>query len=369
MVSRKNFPIFLLHFFLIFTQCGNSSNAPSDNPAAETMVVSRGNIGSKLQLTGIILPEKMICLRPVISGKIEKLWFTTGDTVKKGDVIADIFPDQSIFLALLQKENNVWKRKLAFEKDEKDYHNQQALFREQLISQAEFETTQSVFLMSQREYRLAEMELELFKTESGIKSDSAGNFTNRSRLKAPFDGIILKMAVTSGDYVKSAFSQYSDGTEICTIGNLEALIVQCQVSEFDILKVKPGHAVEVSLENSKNKDSGKIVQVAPMANEGSNPVTFDLVVKFEPVHNQYRPGISVGVDVLLAMKQNVLLIPIEAVLGKKGQGIVVVAGNVAGRRTIQTGISDNHNIEVLNGLEENERVYLNPREMLKTVPK
>lgn len=371
---RKPLQTILLILFFCFsilslTACSNEGNSKISGREQKTVKVKIGSITNKLQLSGTIVPSKLFEIKSKISGEVDELLFEVGDSVNVGDIITYLNPDPKISLDILKKDLNLWKKQLEFKKQERLFNEKVELFKKGLISDEEYQDTRFDYRILKKELEILKTDLSIFKNENGFDGSSFGNAASqRAKVVSPTNGTILQIPVQPGDFVRSALSQYGEGTIICTIGNLKEYLVELSVTEYDLHKIKTGQQVEISLNDKPEIDDGIVMKISPIGNFTNSPVTFDVKIKFTPKNLECFYGMSANVDIVLGKKENILTLPIETVLYKKNKATVVVSsadGPIIQPVTI--GISDNQSVEIISGLQENMVVFTNPKLMIKDI--
>ncbi len=211
-------------------------------------------------------------------------------------------------------------------------------------------------------------------------------------------GIVSKLNVERGERVVGTLQMA--GTEMMRIANLRSMEVQVDVSENDILKVNVGDETDIEVDAYLGrKFKGKVSEIANSAtNAGSGAVlntdqVTNFVVKIRVDANSYadliqdgrrypfRPGMSASVDVYTNTADSTLCVPLIAVTARdedadkkkkveEGQKekdldnikevVFVVTGDTVAMREVKTGIQDNDYIQILNGLQEGEKVVTGP---------
>jgi HlyD family secretion protein len=363
------FFLFLCFTILFLTACSNEGNSKIFGQKQKTVQVKIGSITNKLQLSGTIVPSKLFEIKSKISGEVDELIFEVGDSVKVGDIIAYLNPDPKISLDILKKDLNLWKKQLEFKKQERLFNEKVELFKKGLISDEEYQDTRFDYRILKKELEILKVDVSIFKNENGFDDSSSGNAVlQRAKVSSPTDGTILQIPVQPGDFVRSALSQYGEGTVICTIGNLKEYLVELSVTEYDLHKIKTGQQVVISLNDKPEIDDGIVMKISPIGNFTNSPVTFDVKIQFTPQNLECFPGMSANVDIVLSKKENILILPIETVLFKKNKGTVVISGPDGPKiQKIMIGITDNQSVEIVSGLEENMEVFTNPKMMIKDI--
>ncbi|MBU0952670.1 MAG: efflux RND transporter periplasmic adaptor subunit [Elusimicrobia bacterium] len=181
-------------------------------------------------------------------------------------------------------------------------------------------------------------------------------------IKAPFYGTIAKKFVESGEMLIS-------GTPAFLLADLNDMIVETNIDETDIGNVKVGQAAEVSLDAYKNvKLTGRVLFISRSSLEVKEKgITYQVKVKFYPVSGvTLRLGMTCDVNVKVAEKNDVLMIPYTAIGEEEGRNYVfTVEKNMLKKKFIVTGLENYDNTEILSGLNENETVIENNTSKLK----
>lgn len=258
-------------------------------------------------------------------------------------------------------------------------------------------------------------EYSVKSAEASLKEASENLY--KTSIYAPVDGTISKLNVEKGERVAGA-SQFSSGTEILRIANLAVMEVIVSVNENDIVRVAISDTALVEVDSYLNrKFKGIITQIATSANVAGTSVDqvtnfdvkirmlpssyADLSIKGQAAASPFRPGMSATVDIQTERAENILVVPIQAVTTRsdstlrseksaekkdEAQQAAVVETNatpestsapeyvfieeegVARLKLVKTGIQDNINIQILDGIKEGDKVISGPyRAVSKTL--
>lgn len=180
-------------------------------------------------------------------------------------------------------------------------------------------------------------------------------------LISPIDGEVIDRAVEPGQTVSAS-------TIIVVLS--DRLIVKASVDETDIGKIKIGQAAEISLDAYPAETiTGQVDHIAYESKLVSNVTIYEVDVLPGKIPDYFRSGMSANIDIIEKIKDDILIIPLDAVRTEKGKTYVLVSdgkGKKARKNSIETGISDEKNVEVVSGLNENDAVMVksyvyNPR--------
>jgi|WetSurMetagenome_2_1015567.scaffolds.fasta_scaffold33186_2 HlyD family secretion protein len=399
----------------------------SDDTKVATEKAIKRTITQSVSANGKIQPEKDIKISPYISGEVIELTVKEGDQVKQGDLLAKIDPeiyvsiyDQSVAALNTQQANAANSRarlaqvKAQYNNAKTTYERQQKLFNQGVISQSEFDQAKSAFEVAAAQITAGEEDIRA--AEFMIKSSEAGLKKSKEDLTktaifAPNDGTVSKLGVEKGERVTGA-SQFSSGTEIMRIANLNEMEAQVEVNENDIVRVSMGDTALIEVDAYLNrKFKGIVTEIATSAN--TSGVSVDQVTNFNvkihllkdsyadlldaarPDFSPFRPGMSATVEIQTETAIDVLTVPIQAVTTRvekdsldkinqknknvKSEGddnvemvktaqssegiqecVFLYADGVAKKVDVKTGIQDNTYIQILSGLKEGDEVITAP---------
>jgi len=172
-------------------------------------------------------------------------------------------------------------------------------------------------------------------------------------LIAPIDGEVIVRAVEPGQTVTSA-------TPVLVLS--DRLIVKAQVDETDIGKVKLGQAATISLDAYPGQEvKSRVDHISYESKVVNNVTIYEVDILPEKVPGIFRSGMSANVDIIERSKENVLLIPLEAVKQDRKGNFVLLSqgpGKEPTKRRVKLGISDDKNIEIISGLETTDTIII-----------
>jgi HlyD family secretion protein len=402
-------------------------NKRNEGVKVTTEKVMKRTIIQTVSANGKIQPEKDVKISPYISGEVVQLLVKEGDEVKAGDLLAKIDPeiyisafDQSNASLNTQKANEANARarlsqmKAQLENTKLTFDRQQKLFDQNVISKAEYDQAKSAYDVAKAQVEAADQDINA--SQFMVKSSEAGmkrakEDLTRTAIFAPNDGTVSKLSVEKGERVTGA-SQFSSGTEIMRIANLNEMEVQVEVNENDIVRVTMGDTALIEVDAYLNrKFKGVVTEIATSAN--TTGVSVDQVTNFNvkihllkisyqdllnpkyPNFSPFRPGMSATVEIQTETAKDVLTIPIQAVTTrvaqdsldkinaknktKQGEGdeetelvsskkktgeiqecVFLLENGMAKKINVKTGIQDNTYIQILSGLTNGKEVITGP---------
>ena len=319
-------------------------------------------------VTGKVIPEDEVEIKPQLNGIIEKILVEEGDTVQNGQLIAviKVVPDErSVYGAQAQ----VTSSKLNLENGEKQLNRAKELFAKQIISQQEFEDAELRYNSAKENLKAAENDLEIIRNGS-----VAGSSTANTNIRATLSGTILEIPVEVGDQVIAA-NNFNAGTSVAIIADLSQMIFEGKVDEAEVGNLTNGMKIIVSMAAIPNKEfDAKLKFVAPKGTEEGGAVQFKIEAELTLDDDTFvRAGYSANGALVVNSKTDIMVIP-EAVLqfDRKTQQPYVeieISDQNFERRELETGLSDGIKVEVISGVEMTDNIKIwNKTEPLKIEP-
>jgi RND family efflux transporter MFP subunit len=174
-------------------------------------------------------------------------------------------------------------------------------------------------------------------------------------ITSPFSGFVTKVNVEGGDEVMK-------GTVVVQIADPNKFEADILVSELDISQVQEGGDASVLVDAFDLSLEAKVTHIAPTATISSGVVNYNVTVEVQsiPEDANLKEGMTVTVSLIVSNRQDVLLVPYEAITKENGQSYVQVLlpDDTIEKRAITTGVTDYQYTEVTEGLSEGEQVLI-----------
>jgi RND family efflux transporter MFP subunit len=340
-------------------QAGKLATALPDRPT--TAPVEVRDIQFAVNAAGEIAPAEQVSVRPEINGKIEILAVDVGDKVKKGDLLFKL-DDSELQQQRASNLTDIERAKLSVEKAERDYKRAQQLLEEKLISQELFDDTKTAFDLARNAADRAQKDLAI--TEERL---------TKTEVRAPFDCTVLTRPVSVGQAV-SGSGGFNSGTEVLTIADLTSMVINAQVNQADVPRLKPGETVEVTVEAVTGLQiNGVVERISPQATIKNNIKGYPARIVLKDVDPRVRPGMTANVKIPVATAADVIAVPLSAVFTEKlpestamERFVYVQKGMGFEKRNVKVGISDFFYAEIQEGLSPGEVVSLElPRQEIE----
>jgi len=352
--------------------------------------------------TGKIQPEIEVKISSEVSGEIISLPIKEGQVVKKGDLLVKINPDlytsgyNRTVAGLSQTKAGLSQADASFNEAKASYDRNKTLFDKGIISKSEWDKAVSAYESAKANKQSAYYNV---KSASATVNEAKDNL-GRTTIYAPADGTISMLNVELGERVLG--TQQMTGTELLRVANLNNMEVEVDVNENDIVKINVGDSANVEVDAYMKKQFKGIV--TSISNSASTTLTADQVTNFKvkvrilkesyqdlvvgkpASYSPFRPGMTATVDIITKRKEKVIGVPISAVViktdttpvkkivvedesadqtiksksDKKMECVFVKKGTKAVIKVIKTGIQDDTNIEVTQGLAKGDEIIVGP---------
>lgn len=319
----------------LFVGCSRHETAPAGGVALppariQTALVRFESVPVLTEITGTVRPLRRATLAAKLMGAIEELPVTLGQPVRVGDLLVKISAGEiSARLAQAQAQLDQAKRDLARERD--------------LLPK----NASTPDLVRNLETRVTLSEAMVREAETML---------GYAVVRAPFDGLIARKFVEAGDLA-------SPGVPLLEIEGAGAFQVEAGIPDSLAGALQPGANMEITITSASATFTAPLAELSSATDANAHTVTAKFTV---PAGVVVRSGQFARVQVPGAPVR-VLLAPVAAVsrLGQMERVFVVGADNRAGLRLVKTGAVRGDRIEILAGLDDGERVVLNPSASLR----
>ena len=313
------------------------------------------SIEEKTVVTGKVIPEDEVEIKPQISGIVDRIYLEEGDLVQKGDLIAKIrvVPNEQ---ALASAKSRIKTTKFTYENNKTLFQRNKALYEKGVISRQDFETTELNLNQSKENFLQARNDYQIIKQGS----ISVGGMAN-TNIVSQISGTILQIPVREGDQVIES-NNFNAGTTIATVADMSKMIFEGKVDESEVAKLEEGTEIKVVLGAINEMEfPAKLTFVAPKGIEENGAVQFTIKADVEVAKGyKIRAGYSANAEIEVVSKDSVMVIK-ESLLQfnrfteKPFVEVQDDKGNYTDR-DVEIGISDGINIEILNGLELSDNI-------------
>lgn len=379
-----------------------------DLPMADIEPVGRHRIVETVIASGRIQPEVEVKVSAEVSGQLIELPVREGDRVEAGQLLARINPDiyesrlSQAKAALDNARSNrataqarLAQSKAAFAAAELAFNRNRDLFGQGVLSAADFEQAEVSFQSAEADLEAAEQGVRsagfnISSAEAAVK-ESEDNL-RRTVLRATQGGTVTALVKEEGEGVQGIGS--FQGEVIMNVSELDAMEVDVEVNESDIVKVELGDTARIEVDAYTERTFlGVVTEIGNTALNatGTARLSLESVTNFsvkvrilpqgyddlragrDSSWTPFRPGMSATVDIETEIRKAALTVPIKAVTTRPDTAdasaesqlcVFLLEDGRAVRHNIRTGIQDNANIEVLSDLPDGAQVITGPYDLL-----
>jgi membrane fusion protein, macrolide-specific efflux system len=331
------------------------------NVVYTTATVQRGDIESTVVAAGIVQPVKYVDVGAQTSGMLKSLKVQRGDHVKKNQLLAEIDPaladtaltSSNAALASMTSQRTVKQAALVLAKAQQVRSD--ALFAALVISASDRDIARATYDAALAD--VASVSAQMRQATAAV--DTGRTNVGYTKITAPMAGEVVSITLLEGQTLNANQS----APNILRIADISTVTVWSQVSEADIVNVKPGQSVYFTVLGSMRRWTGKVRQVLPTPELINNVVFYDVLFDIPNPEGELKIQMTAQVFIVLAQAKGVLLVP-AAAIGNASEGSVIKVqvlkpdGNVE-TRTIKIGIRSELSAEVTAGLNEKEQVVIN----------
>jgi HlyD family secretion protein len=398
--------------------------------------VVKQNLTSTVSGTGQIRPKTFVNLGATAFGRLTHLYVKEGDKVHKGEEVASIenvqqganVEGQRAAIAAAQtdiaadiaaektQQANIDHAKADLEQKRLDYARAQGLYKAGIMAKQDFDAKKAAYdldlaTLAQSQAALAQAKAQTDSARGHMSTQEATLRANVDLLGktvavAPFDGIVTNLPVREGETVVEGI-QNAEGSTLMTLADMSIITAEVKVDETDIINVAVGQSADVTVDALPGKVfKGHVTLVGDQAllrSTGAATSTttsgqeeakdFKVVVTLDNPSDELRPGLSTTAKIITAQKNDVVTIPIQALVmrapdsgksknpnavqaataanttQKQVQGVFVIRNDKGKLRVhfvpVTTGITGITDIEVTDGLQPGDEIVTGTFQVLR----
>lgn len=331
---------------------------------AETVVTEapvRGDIENSVTASGLLSPIKDVDVGAQVSGQLKSLKVEIGDSVKEGQLIAEIDS------ASIETQIEIAEAELAnlqaqmIDKSAQVVLSSANLTRQRALvagnSAAQSALDEAVAALATAEANVDALKAQVRKQQATLKD--ARISLGYTKIYAPMTGTIVNTSAKEGQTLNAN----QTAPTIVTIGDLSTMTVEAEVSEADVGKLKIGMNAYFTLLGQPGKRyPGTLRQIKPTPSTENNVVLYYALFDVPNPEGTLMMNMTAQVFFVRSAAENVLTIPVAAVRsgddGNSGEVTVVTASGARETRKVETGIRNRVRVEIKQGLDETDAVVV-----------
>ena len=332
---------------------GGMGRGGSGRPAltVDTAAATRGEVIEYITVVGNLVGQSTVDIVPRVAGRIDSLTAKLGDRVAKGQQVAKI-EDRELRQQVIQAEQSLEVNRATVKQRESDLQlrrttlaRQQELLAKGLQTRQVIEDAEAGFNSALAAVDLAKAQLA--QTEARI--DELKITLSNTTIVSPVDGFVGRRNLDQGAFAGA-------NTVILQVVDISTVRMVSNLVEKDFKRITQGVQALVEVDAFPGEQfAGVVSRVAPVFDAATRTASMEIEVP-NPGY-RLKPGMYARVRLTAQRKADALTVPRNAVVDSEGRrGVFLPDGQTAKFQPVQTGLQDNNNVEILEGLTEGQRV-------------
>jgi HlyD family secretion protein len=352
--------------------------------------VKSRSIESLVTAPGEIDPKVKVNISAHIVGKIEKLYFQEGDTVRRGQKLVDL--ERYAYQALRDRARaELANRRIEVERAKVGQRTAELIYRRAVNMRQQGIQAQELFDRAQLE--LENAHAAYHSSEEGVRQSAAmlqqaETDLSRTTIVSPIDGKVVQLNAHEGEVVVTG-TMNNPASVIAVIADLSEILVQAEVGETEVVGIRLGQPAKIRVDAVSNKEyHGHVAEIGSSAavrqGAGAGIRYFNVKVLIENADDRLRPGMTSQVSIITSTAANSLSVPIQSVVERappsaskkkteeeedentpKKKYVFIVKDRKVKMSEVSTGISDATHVAVLSGVKAGDQVVTGPFRILK----
>jgi HlyD family secretion protein len=390
----------------------NVRRTPGGQASVEAGVVKRGSISATVRAPGRVEPETQVKLSAKVPGSVVRLAVKEGDRVRKGQFLLQIDDAQyraqvrEAAAAIAAARSNLRLAEAALAQSEAQLKRKEALSAQNLVSPEELDLAKTQ--RNSDRARVDANQEEIHRAEATLQV--AQDNLRKTRFDSPIDGTVTQLSIERGEIVVIG-TMNNPGTVVMTVADLSRMKVVADVDETDVGSIQIGQPAQIKVDALPDTTlTGKVSKIANSpyiqnSESQEQQTNFKVDVMIENPPAMLRPGMTSDVEIKTATRDNVLHVPIQAVVVRTAEdlerpgkgskrkrdvearesenegtgpgaarkraeeirGVFVIAKGLVEFRKVRPGIASDTDYEISGELKPGEKVVIGPHKVLRTL--
>ena len=340
---RAYLPLFIfiaLISMLACIACGKEKKVEVERLVnVKTALAEKKQIQPYLETTGTLKAEEEVTVSSEVDGIVRKITVEEGSRIRHGELLA-LINDVDYGLELKKSEAALKQSQASLANARAEFSRKHSLYEEELITRQQFDDVST-------RLALAQAEVERVKATLG----AARQMLARTRIYSPLTGAVKEKKISAGDYVRN-------GTPLFALIKIDSLKLNFTISEKDAASLKTGQEVVFKVDAFAGRlFKGKVSLLYPNVEERTRTLQAEAVVP--NADHLLKPGYFARTQIFTQAARDAVVIPITALLYDNSTvRVFVVNDKKAHERIIKIGGKYGEDVEVVEGLQENEQVVV-----------
>jgi membrane fusion protein (multidrug efflux system) len=285
------------------------------------------------------MADEEVMVSSEVDGIVKSIRVEEGTAVEKGTLLAEInqvdylLDERRSDAALKQAQANLANVKA-------EYLRKEALFKEELVTRQQFDDIST---------RVALAEADVSRAKAFL--DTSKERLSRTKIYSPLRGMIKEKKISAGDYVRTS-------SPLFQIIKVDSLKLKFTVSEKDIADLKTGQEVDFTVDSFAGRSfKGKVNLLYPHLEERTRTLQAEAIVSNSD--RLLKPGLFARAIIYTGASRDAVVAPLTSLMYDNSTiSLFVVEGNLARARAIKTGGKYGEDVEITEGLKDNEQVVV-----------
>lgn len=341
----------LLAMVLSLSGCGNKTAVVKESALAVAVTaVQQQDLVQSVSYPGIVRGRNEVTIMPKVPARVTAIYLQPGDSVKAGQTIMSL-DSSDLNAAIRQAQAGVAQAEAAqranavqLEAAQTNYTRTQQLFASGAVSQVDLERAKTAY------DSLNSGTAEAAAAAARAALATAQEALDKCNIKSPINGVLGSVNLQLGETASLALPA-------AIVSDASALEVEVMVNENDVSYIKTGSQVDILIKAAEiTKIKGQVESVATVADPSKR--NFAVKVALPNQDGKIRSGMFAELTIDTVNKQNVLCVPVNAVIPKNGSTMVYVVDKSQKARplVVKTGIKNERYIEITQGLKVGQQV-------------
>lgn len=356
-----------------------------DGVEVDLTEVETGDVTRWVKASGVVDPRVKVDLSAHVVGRIEELYVEEGDQIDRGEPFLKL--EQEAFLAV----RDDWRARLS--RARTDVRQAQVNLEDARLKLRRMERLSGENIVSRERLEAAQLavtsaELALEQTRDSVEQARASlakaeDDLAKTVIYAPLSGRVIDLNAEQGEVVVSG-TMNNPASVIGTIADLSEILAEVDVDETEIVYVEQGQGATLTVDAIPDHEYlGRVVEVGSSGFQKrtqQDAIFFKVKILLEDPDQRLRPGMSVRAEIDTATHEDVPVVPIQSVVQRPpveeteaaetgGEDeipvVFVLESGQARQRPVETGISDETRVEIVDGVDPGERVISGPYRELR----
>jgi multidrug efflux pump subunit AcrA (membrane-fusion protein) len=386
--------LYLIGACLVLTgACSKPKTEEAESPApVQVTAVTQDTIRRIVVGDGVLFPRDQASVTPKIAAPVRKFYVSRGDSVKQGQLLAELenrditasaaegkgVVDQAesnlrttegatIPEAIVKARTDVDATRQSVDATRKVLDSRQQLFKEGALARRQVDEAQVSHAQANGQFLAAQEHLRTLETvakDEQLKTAAAQVAAARSRYQSlqaqvsysrivsPISGVIADRPLYAGELA-------SPGTPLLTVMDISRLVARVNVPQAQAAMVRVGHPAILAQPGSEEEINGRVIVVSPATD--ANTTTVQVWIEVDNPGGRLKPGTSVSAVIVTETFKAAAVVPVAAILpGEEGgNAVLTVDGDAkAHRKKVELGVREGDKVQILSGVQPGEEVVI-----------